>query len=189
MANSAQIKNQNRLRGALKSEPTRFEKYLEKPIDEIYIIELRGKLAKSVLLKENSEEKQTQMEALVSDENLDNEYAERGDFEDRLSAACAMAQGLINVKGSVIRTNNPIPIAPSSRDSNNADNQNRSTITPGPSSQNNEQSINLKLPALNLPSFSGSYEKWQGFSDTLKSRFIMIKDLPIFEDSYICAHA
>ena len=53
--------------------------------------------------------------------------------------------------------------------SNNTDNRNRETVTPSPPSQNNEQSINLKLPVLNLPSFSGSYEKWPGLSDTFKS--------------------
>ena len=163
MANSAQIKNLNRLRGALKSKLTRFENYLEKPIDEIEIIELKGKLTQSALLKENFEERQTQIEALVSDEDLENEYAERGDFEDRLSAACARAQRLVNIKESVT------PIAPPARESNNTESQNRQPITPGPSSQNNEQPINLKLPALNLPSFSGSYEKWPGFSDTFKS--------------------
>ena len=143
MTNSAQIKNLNRLRGALKSKLARFDKYLEKAIDEIDIIELRGKLTESALLKENFEEKQTQIESLVSDENLDNKYAGRGDFKDRLS-----------------------PIA---RDSNNTDSQNRALNIPGPSCQNDEQFIDLKLPVLNLPSFSGSYEKWPGFSDTFKS--------------------
>ena len=91
-------------------------------------------LTQSVLLKENFEERQTQIEALVSDEDLDDEYAERADFEDRLSAACARSQKLINVKESVT------PIAPSFRDSNNTDNRNRETVTPSPPSQNNEQS-------------------------------------------------
>ena len=35
--------------------------------------------------------------------------------------------------------------------------------------QSNENAINLKVPALNLLSFSGTYEKWPGFSDTFKS--------------------
>ncbi|XP_051156766.1 uncharacterized protein LOC127278879 [Leptopilina boulardi] len=167
MSNENRIKTLRRLIGTLKSKLTRAEKFLQKPIDSLDLLELKAKLADLNLVKTNFDEKQTEMDLLVPDNEIDKEYKIRGDFEDKFSALCAKAQGLINIKTPIIT--NQLNVQSNSRDT--VSENIPQIMTPGSSFMHpiNEQVINVKLPALNLPSFSGSYEKWPGFSDVFKS--------------------
>lgn len=105
----------------------------------------------------------------MSKEDIENEYAQRIEFEDRLSSLCSRTQTILDEKDTS-----------SSIDNHSRESLSRDLVsgaasqqdTPGQSIINqpiNAGVINLKLPPLNLPSFSGSYEQWPGFSDTFKS--------------------
>lgn len=98
MVNESEISKLRRLRGALKTKLTRFENFLNKSLNEIDVIELRGKLTESEFLKQNFEDLQTRLEALVLDAEIDAQYEERGDFEDMLSAVSAKAKRLLILK-------------------------------------------------------------------------------------------
>lgn len=180
MSNQAEISTLKRLRGALKSKLTRLEVFLNKPVEQIDIIELKGKLTESEILRANFEEKQTQIETLVSEEDIDEQYDERGDFEDRFSAAVSKAKRLLITKEPASQIN-PDNQTTSGNLPNNT-NANSSTTASSPLFEN---LINLKLPALNLPTFSGSYENGQASVIPSNRQFITTKGIQTLRNSYI----
>lgn len=168
MTNEERIKTLNRLIGALKTKLTRTELLLNKPIDSIDALEIKRKSSELESIKVNFEERQTEIESLVSDEGIDAQYELRGDFEDRLSALYVRIQRTLELKEP---STSEIQSIASSNSRNSVNNPNNQSLAPTSAIAHliNESAINLKLPALNLPTFSGSYEKWPGFSDVFKS--------------------
>ncbi|XP_033214033.1 uncharacterized protein LOC117171090 [Belonocnema kinseyi] len=88
----------HRLRGALKTKATILEKFLNKPIEDINIIELKGKIENTSIIFENFEKAQCELEENVAEDELESEYQWRSDFEEKFSALCAKAQGILNEK-------------------------------------------------------------------------------------------
>ena len=82
MSNETRVSKLERLRGALKTKLTRFENFLNKSSDEINKIELKRKITEVDILKDSFEDKQTEIESLVSDAQIETEYEQRGDFEE-----------------------------------------------------------------------------------------------------------
>lgn len=166
MTTEEQIKTLRRLIGALKSKLTRTEKILEKPVDSIDLLELKTKIADLNSVKLNFEEKQTELESIVSDEEIDNEYEIRGDFENKLSTLHAKPK-------RIIKTNEP-PNVNHLQSRSNSQNTIDSVTTQAVNSnsasihRSDKNTINIKLLALK-PTFSGAYEKCPGFSDVFKS--------------------
>ena len=166
MTSIEKIKELHRHRGALRSKLTRFVNYIDRPSIEQDLIELKRRLMEIESIKLNFENIQSEIESLVLDDEVENEYVERGNFEEKLTVECAKAQRLIIDREPVTQVQVTAPsISGDSTSHVGFQNEIRDIL----SRSNNENMINIKLPALNLPKFSGSYEKWPGFSDTFKS--------------------
>lgn len=96
----------------------------------------------------------------MSDAELENEYKIRGEFEDSLIELIAQAEELVRKDELSMNV-----IVPGAYSNSNMPVRQHSEQTP--ITVTNE--THVKLPAMNLPKFSGSYEEWPGFSDTFRS--------------------
>ena len=159
------IRQLHRLRGALKAKLTISDKFPKKPIADIDLIELKGKRTDDERVEIDFEIMQNEIESLVSDTEIDSEYAERIDFEERLASLMAQAERVIKEMEPVNQADLRELSCNSGSSSNNVTFQNNTQIAV----KSYENAINLKLPALNLQSFSGTYEKWPEFRDTFIS--------------------
>lgn len=136
-------------RGSIKGRLTYFVNYLntldEESLSKSDARELLLRIGKIESLYEQYDEVQTQLECLV--ENVDEQFKERSDFESQYFKAIARAQGLQN-SGS--RSPSMVSI--------NSDKGTRAS---------NRQLV--KLPTIQLPKFSGSYDNYLEFRDTFSS--------------------
>ena len=98
------IRQLHRLRGALKAKLTILDKFLKKPIADIDLIELKGKRTDAESVKIDFEIMQNEIESLVSDTEIDSEYAERIEFEERLSSLMAQSERAIKEMEPVSQT-------------------------------------------------------------------------------------
>ena len=84
-----------RKRARLKSKLTRFQTFIERPSEELDKDQTKSKIAELERALQNFEIIQSEIEALVSESQLEIEYSERADFEDSVSDNIARARKLI----------------------------------------------------------------------------------------------
>ncbi|XP_072398107.1 uncharacterized protein [Diabrotica undecimpunctata] len=140
-------------RGVLKSKLTIFIKYLntlsEKEISELEIIQLKARLLDIESLKSEFEIIQSRIELDTEDEEeFQIQLIERETFETTYYTYIAKGR-------KIILNFETVDVSSSSL--------NNSQI------QNFDQGTAIKLPTINLPKFSGSYQTWLEFRDTYKS--------------------
>ena len=184
-----------RKRAPLISKLTRFETFIERPSEELDKEQTKSKIAKLERTLENFEIIQPEIEALVSESQLEIEYSERADFEDSVSDNIARARKLIqcidlgnvsnraqnlalstNANLSLIELQNQALLSQSlTANSDTVANSHDNAL-----SNASRNDSHIKLPAMHLPQFGGSYESWPGFSDSFKSA---VHDNPSFRDT------
>ncbi|XP_033228923.1 uncharacterized protein LOC117180536 [Belonocnema kinseyi] len=164
------VKQLHRLRGALKAKLTVLDKFLNKARADIDLIDLNGKCTDVERVKTDFEITQNEIESIVSNAAIDSKYAERIEFEKRFSYLTAQAERILREKEPIITIDQSSSL---SRVSDNIGSitslQENALISATTRVHCAGNSINLKSPALNLPSFSGTCETWSGFSNTFKS--------------------
>lgn len=148
---SKEIKKLNKARGAFSRQLTNFEKYITElaeiniEIDHIETLKLRvQKLNENF---PNFEEVQTAIEEFVSDENINSEYKKRDEHEDRYFSLNGKAQKYI--QEFYKDKNTPLSFTQASD-----------------SQHSNTTNQNIKLPTIELPTFSGNFTDWRPFEDT-----------------------
>ncbi|XP_072403050.1 uncharacterized protein [Diabrotica undecimpunctata] len=148
MESAQDLKRLRVKRGGLKARLTNFQTYVNKCMSQIdsfddrdlknRIVHIEGLLAEYSVM-------QVEIECLVEEEDLQNEYKTRETFENDFYSILAQAQALIK--------------------ENNTDNA--SSIE---NSNNNKFDFSeVKLPAINLPTFSGESGDWLQFRDSFDS--------------------
>ena len=133
---------------------------------DIVSLDLPGRLKKLQESWSEFEIIQSRLEILaLSDEDQLKGYAdERNSFEDRYFSLSSRLQKLIKDNETISHTNSR---------------ENRPTnLSPSRNNEGLAIANNIKLPTINLPTFSGSYDTWLGFSDTFKSIVHDNKNIP-----------
>ncbi|KAJ8960356.1 hypothetical protein NQ314_006093 [Rhamnusium bicolor] len=159
MAESVELKKLHKRRCYLKGQLTRFLNYLSTCYDEANILlQLQARL--NAIKTTFSEFNSVQVEIEYVDEISDSEMhlREREEFEAKYFEAVSLARKYLQ---SVENTSQPSSSRPGT-----LTHINRSS---------NVNTFNIKLPQINLPEFTGSYEKWTEFHDTFKA---LINDNP-----------
>ncbi|XP_066261289.1 uncharacterized protein [Euwallacea similis] len=146
-----------RQRGSVKSSLTYFSKYIDQNfhdnanISQQLIIELETRINNiEVSLLQKFTEIQDNIESACESAELEKEYEERADFENRYYSVISLAKKYLDE----IKTDN--------EDGKG-------------SSKSSQKSVNLntakavKLPDINLPIFDGSLQNWLEFRDTFES--------------------
>ncbi|KAL0840844.1 hypothetical protein ABMA28_014649 [Loxostege sticticalis] len=139
-------------RGSFKGRLTVFTKYLEAldvPLSDSDARELQVRMGKIESLYDQYDQVQLQLECLV--EEMDTQLTERASFESLYYKALSNAQGLLDEHTVKV---------------SNLQNNDRSFHTPSLNAHNNRL---VKLPTIQLPKFSGSYDNWLEFHDTFTS--------------------
>nr|XP_053600617.1 uncharacterized protein LOC128669669 [Plodia interpunctella] len=137
------VKDLTKRRASFKGRVTVFTNYLftiSKPITESVARELQLRLGKLESLYEKYDDVQLQLEC--SAENMESKLTERAEFEKFYYKALTDAQGILNEF-------------------------NKSHTTKKCSNGNSNRLV--KLPTIQLPKFSGSYDNWLEFRDTFTS--------------------
>lgn len=130
-------------RGKVKSSLTRFETFLNKPGIENTQLECRLQNIEKLLDDFNTI--QYSIERLSNEDDLENEEIVQTQFEDMYYDLLAKGKMLIM---------------------NNLSNSNVNPVTVGQQSSSESALSNIRLPALDLPKFNGSYNNWLNFHDT-----------------------
>lgn len=152
MAQAAQdsVKQLIARRGQLYGKLTRFENYVNKidAMSEPIQIELQTRLDMTLNISDDFDTIQTELESVALDTDTEQQHAEeREKFETRYFSLISKAKYLLKQQNSITTISTP------SVDSVSGSNA----------------QFNLKLPQLNLPEFSGAYEKWTQFKDSFES--------------------
>ncbi|XP_047032323.1 uncharacterized protein LOC124639132 [Helicoverpa zea] len=138
-----------RKRASCKGRLTAFTNYvneLDESLDASQVCELQLRLGKMESLFSQFDEVQSKLECLADDVN--SQLPERNEFESKYYKIFAKAQDLLT------RNLKPTKNEPLESDYSSAQTRNRRLV---------------KLPTIQLPKFSGSYEKWLEFHDTFSS--------------------
>ncbi|CAK9805171.1 hypothetical protein ANTPLA_LOCUS4356 [Anthophora plagiata] len=175
-----------RKRATVKSKLTTFMKYVESHQDseEIHVNQLKIRIAKLEKEFETFELVQEALELAASDDDYEIRLGERTEFENLYYKALTIAKLVVkqqekadgqvdgptqSVAEIVQSQTTQYGIQPSGL----TDGTNVSSPLTIPTESY------VKLPTMQLPSFSGSYEAWPGFSDAFKSA---IHDNPTFRE-------
>ncbi|XP_073964467.1 uncharacterized protein [Choristoneura fumiferana] len=148
------LKGLIRVRASYKSKLTQFKSYLEvvlscESLSNLQLKEINIRLSKFEELYAYFDSTQSDIERLS--EIPDDQFKERKEFEDQYYAAVAGAREVLDRHSG----------AAGGADSlQSAESGSRAVLTGGPS---------LKLPTIQLPSFSGRYQDWLEFHDTYAS--------------------
>lgn len=151
----SELEKLNRKRGTIKSRLTRFTKYVEElrannaRQDNDYIL-LQSKFDKLDMILSDFNGVQNQILDLL-DDDLDSHEQENADFEEKFFTAHALALG-------ILRSSAPANAETSMLSANSAH------ATPIIAKSNKAMK-----PAINLPTFDGSFDKWYHFRDLFKS--------------------
>lgn len=153
-------------RGTLKSKLTHCQQILGQITAETDLTTINPalRLEKLEVVWNEFEPIQSRLDFLsIADEDSDEEDSEqispqeikeRTDFEDKYFSLTGQLKKLVQSLTPQSHTNSAASTLPSANTSVNEEN----TI-----------SANIKLPVINLPTFSGGYDTWLGFSDTFNS--------------------
>ena len=152
-----------RQRGFIKSSLTNFIKHLDDfskitDISPTDIIELKERTdgIEGIFLQKFSDI-QIQIESTCDSEDLEKEYKERNDFENKYYSKIAIAKEYLH-RHEQIDLQNDIS------DNGSQSSQQRSNI-----SSKYCAGQNIKLPDINLPTFDGSLQNWLEFRDVFQS--------------------
>lgn len=145
------IKNLQKTRASHKAKLTIFKKYIDsllpsKTLNKIQILETKARLNKILELYNDFDSVQTDIEGLV--EISGDELKERETFETSYFGCVAAAQELLSA-------------ASAEQDAESVTGSSNNTRLPG--------GPNIKLPTIQLPTFSGRYQEWLEYHDTYKS--------------------
>lgn len=144
-------------RKGLKSSLTRFKTYLSSVNNESNIEELKARLDKIKGVCDQFIEIQCQI-AIIEGEN-DEGSNEVALFEDSFFVALGVANTFINERAArIIQAQEPTNGSSASQSTNVSSFADINTIAG-----------RVKLPTINIPTFSGAYEQWLHFRDTYKS--------------------
>lgn len=143
--------------GASKAKLTNFRKFLDELnldslTDETIInLEQRQNKFSNVLLE--FESLQSQLEVIVPDEQLEELYSSRNDFENAFNSLLARSKNIQKKYGNSDETVSDVSSA---------------QVAAGQAAQN-IGFRDVKFPVINLPTFDGGMEKWLEFRDTYES--------------------
>nr|CAH7755001.1 unnamed protein product [Callosobruchus chinensis] len=156
----------NRQRSGIKASLTNFKKCLstfEGKIDssgnlsDAELIELESRL--NILESESFSkfvEVQEKIEALCQEDNLEKEYSERYEFEDKYFSLTASARKLLNTYRKNESDDSSVKSDDNSMRSSNVLNV-------------SDPLQGVKLPVINLPTFDGTLQNWLEFRDIFES--------------------
>lgn len=148
-------------RTRIKAALTRFETFLAKIANRTDDVstELQTRLDAITSLFADFDLIQAQIEELEPEED-DKHEKERITFEDKYFALVASAKQRLQTPQTLTSFANDVTVAQTTTASSNNNNQN---------STNSSSQFNINLPAISLPEFSGSYDKWTQFHEVFKS--------------------
>ncbi|KAJ8936665.1 hypothetical protein NQ314_012205 [Rhamnusium bicolor] len=140
--------------GSLKSSPTSFSKFVElkkveKALGDTDVIQLQDRLSRIENVYEQFNEIQNEIEAVIDETKLDEQFTERLNFEESFFKITAMAK-------SILTKYEP------KHDDNASVHSNMSAMSI-------TNSMGVKLPVISLPKFQGSYEGWLEYRETFES--------------------
>lgn len=149
MAENKEEKELIKKRGSFKGRVTSFGNYLKvlnESLDRSQVNELQLRVDKLIKLYDQYDEVQTRLECIVED--VSAQMTDRTDFESTYYKLLAEAQEIISVNSKAKQS---------------------STRGDYESVHSESQQNFVKLPTIELPKFSGSYENWLEFHDTFTS--------------------
>lgn len=157
------------LRGGCKAKLTRFKKFIDKltsgsdnpVLNEIQIAELEGRLERTLPILTDFEKCQNNLNLLVSEEDAD--YSQLDDFESSYQQYVAIAKTLL--KGS-----EPTRSPRGSQESLNS-------FYSAPPRHPPSRYTSVKLPTIELPTFSGESTTWLAFRDMFETLIDQNKEL------------
>ncbi|GJQ83979.1 hypothetical protein Trydic_g5713 [Trypoxylus dichotomus] len=139
-------------RGRVKSNLTRFSTYLNKltsPLSSATFEQLKLRLASSTLLLEQYNQIQEQIDLIEN--QIDVSTSETEEFENLYYSLVATGTSLVNEY------------------TKSHENITHTVAFHGPDSNCSQNFPGIKLPTINLPTFTGQYSKWLEFYDTFNS--------------------
>lgn len=159
----ADIDTLKKTRSSIKAQLTRFITAYQKIRNEVNpnIPELENRLLKIEPLLDNFNDIQLQIEISADATLGENSEQEREEFENKFFETITSAKQFITSKSIILR-----------------DNDNNSVISDSPIVQLNSNNLNIKLPPITLPSFSGNYDQWLFFKDSFTALIHENTDIP-----------
>lgn len=147
------LKTLKKNRSSLKAKLTIFKTYLQllllcKELNNLQLCELSSRFTKVQEMYSDFDDRQTEIENLS--EISDGEYTERETFENTYFESVAAAQDLLSRGQEPAATHG-------------------SQVTGSSSASGHAGGTNIKLPIINLPTFSGRYQDWLEYHDTFSS--------------------
>ncbi|XP_024868252.1 uncharacterized protein LOC112452345 [Temnothorax curvispinosus] len=164
---AASLKSLIQKRGQIKSQCTRFSSYLDGlDVRNTSIVELRQRLHKFNETWDNFDRIQTEIEEIqVSPDDARNHDEEKRSFEERYFAITSELETMIESKmGSAAHNLNQVP---------------RNLREGTPATQGSIfTNDHLKLPRVNLPTFSSAFQEWIPFRNMFQSMIDQNATLP-----------
>lgn len=139
-----------RQRGTIKAACTRIETFVNS-VDNVtpdIVAQLEERRARLEIIFNEYDNIQSNLEAI---DESNEEINDRANFEDAYYAVCAQIRHMTR----------PASVQPAT--------QLRAARSPTQSSSGTEHATHIRLPKINLPSFSGNYDKWFPFYDTFRA--------------------
>lgn len=168
-----------RKRGTIKQRLTNFVKFVENiqqqvdSSENIQCKELEIRLENCRQLGHEFEAIQGDIECACADDDLNEHFSYRDEFNDTLVAN--QAKALVILETFKNKDNNESSIRDKSELDKEGDNNSiisdtdRDSINLNNVVGNNDRSKVVKLPTIELPKFKGDYSDWLGFKDTFQS--------------------
>nr|CAH7765846.1 unnamed protein product [Callosobruchus chinensis] len=152
-----------RQRGGLKASLTNFNKYLTQihTIEELsaeQVVELESRLdnLENVVLQ-RFYDVQDKIETSCDENDLENEYSERFEFENKYYSTISVAKVTLNEYKKAESVENRSNLSASS------------VVLDGQAARFVDPLQGVKLPTINLPNFDGTLENWLEFRDIYES--------------------
>ncbi|VEN44957.1 unnamed protein product [Callosobruchus maculatus] len=159
MENPSTLHTLTRKRGSVKARITTFQKFLsevldtdENEIDLAKMSVLARKLEKVIEAEAEFVIVQSEIECLVEDDDLENQYAERETIQGKLDSLIANAKDILaTYQANSVHSREDISIKSDHSEYRGIENE------------------GIKLPTIKLPKFDGKFDKWLEFRDTFGS--------------------
>lgn len=166
----AEITKITRKRGSIKAQLTNFNRFLEpllaseaeeQVLDDVLLLQLRDRVIRLENLLVEFHEIQNEIEIIVDEDQLSEQYEIRAIFEENYYSTLSSAKNILQK----YETNHK---SCSSRHSS------RDSLQGSPKGSNkgyidSDNISDIKLPTISLPKFQGSTDQWLEFRDTFRS--------------------